>query len=281
MQRSARRYIDMSLTLHILTLSVTLSYAAAALAYALHFFQENAAAATLKRPAFWVTVAVHLLALGVMTHEQGYPPIASVQEILTTIALTLSLTYLFIELATGASETGMFVLSVAFVFQLFSTVITRPELAPDASLQSWVLELHIVTALLGYSAVAIAGIYSWLYLLLQRDIDSSRFGLLFRRLPDLETMEKLSAVAVRFGFACLTVAIISGVWWLPQSDLSLGEPKLIGTIAVWAMYGAGLLLKRPLGWQGRRMATLLVFGFFLAFISMTVLNLFSSRFHTN
>ncbi|MBC8042590.1 MAG: cytochrome c biogenesis protein CcsA, partial [Rhizobacter sp.] len=145
-----------------------------------------------------------------------------------------------------------------------------------------VLQLHIVAALLGYSAITIAGIYSLLYILLQRDIESNRFSVLFERLPNLESLEKLSTVAVIFGFVFLTAAIATGLIWLPQSkSMSFIEPKLLGTLVVWAMYGAGLFLRRQFGWQGRRMAVMLVALFGVAMFSITALNLFSSRFHVS
>jgi ABC-type transport system involved in cytochrome c biogenesis permease subunit len=70
--------------------------------------------------------------------------------------------------------------------------------------------------------------------------------------------------------------------WIPHSQgrFHFTDAKLIGLIMVWLIYGISLLLRERLGWQGQRMAVLFTLGFLFSFLSMTVLNLFSPRFHS-
>jgi ABC-type uncharacterized transport system permease subunit len=90
----------------------------------------------------------------------------------------------------------------------------------------------------------------------------------------------MSYSAVMFGFFFLTVAFVAGAVWIPRTNISVIDFKLIGTIIVWAVYGVGLLFQKRLALQGKRMAVMLISGFLFAFLSMTVLNFFSSRFHS-
>ena len=128
----------------------------------------------------------------------------------------------------------------------------------------------------------LSAVYGFLYLMLYHDIRSSRFGLIYNRLPNLETLETMSNRGEVFGFWALTVAIGVGLFWLPRvfKDFSYLDPKLIGTMAVWALYAMGLSAKRKFGWQGRKMMIMSLIGFCIVFFSMTVINLYLSGFHS-
>jgi ABC-type transport system involved in cytochrome c biogenesis permease subunit len=84
-----------------------------------------------------------------------------------------------------------------------------------------------------------------------------------------------------FGFGLLTVAISIGFLWLPRAfqQFSYTDPKLIGTVFTWGLYGVGLIAKRIGGLQGRRLMMLEIFGFLLALFSMSFINIFFSGFH--
>lgn len=266
--------------LELFSIVVSLAYAGATLAYGADFFWKFQWARALKRPLLFFAAVAHLVYLSAIVAESGYPPIASVFQLMSTIAFTLLATYVFIEMSTGVTETGFFALLVALLFQLVSSLFIEREPPSNESLKHPVLALHVISALLGYGAIAIAGVYSLLYLMLLKQIQANRFGVLFERLPNLELFERMSYDAVRFGFFFLTVAFAAGAVWIPNSDISLVDAKLIGTIVVWAVYGAGLLLRNRLALRGKRMAVMLISGFLFAFLSMTVLNFFSSRFHS-
>ena len=77
-------------------------------------------------------------------------------------------------------------------------------------------------------------------------------------------------------------SILIGLFWLPRvfEDFSYWDPKLVGTLVIWFLYAVGLGAKKRLGWQGRKtmIITLVAFGF--VFLSMTVINLYLSGFHS-
>ncbi|MCS6988515.1 MAG: cytochrome c biogenesis protein [Chloroherpetonaceae bacterium] len=270
----------MDVTLRIFSLATPLAYIGATTAYGADFFWKMEWASAMKRPLLFLTAIVHLVYLHLLVAQSGYPPIASVFQLMSTIAFTLLVAYVFIELSTGVTETGFFALSVALTFQLVSSWFIEDAPPSNENLKNPILALHVVSALLGYGAMAIAGVYSLLYLMLLKQIQTNQFGILFERLPNLELFEKMSYNAVLFGFFFLTVAFVAGAIWIPNSNISLVDFKLIGTIVVWAVYGAGLLFRNRLALRGKRMAVMLISGFLFAFLSMTVLNFFSSRFHS-
>jgi len=250
--------------------------------YIVEFFKSNTFLQRAKRYALAAVSGIHFIHLVLLTLFYGSLPIANVYQLLTTVAFTLVIVYLFIELSTGESSTGSFMLLAALTFQSISSLFLFSASPTELNVRSPLLSLHIITAILGYSSVAIAGVYSSLYMALFCQIRANRFGTLFDRLPNLETLEKMSLHAVRIGFIFLSFAFIAGVMWIPHSQgrFHFTDAKLIGLIMVWLIYGISLLLRKRLGWQGQRMAVLFTLGFLFSFLSMTVLNLFSPRFHS-
>jgi len=125
-------------------------------------------------------------------------------------------------------------------------------------------------------------VYGLLYLLLYHEIKSNRFGVMYSRLPNLELLETMSYRAEVFAFIMLTLAILVGLFWLPRvfATFSYWDPKLVGTLIIWVMYAGGLSAKRRLGLQGRKSMILALVGFGFVFLSMTVINLYLSGFHS-
>ncbi|MBI4546379.1 MAG: cytochrome c biogenesis protein CcsA [Ignavibacteriae bacterium] len=273
--------VDMRFFITLLQILLPLCYFATIWAYAKGFFRNERVAEVIKRPLLGLTLLLHTIYIVARTLEYFHPPITSVFELFSLIAFTIGLAYVYIELRTKITSTGYFILMLPFFFQLFSSMFTKeiPEI-PEI-LRSHLLGFHVTSALLGYAAITISAVYGFLYLMLYHDIKSSQFGVIYKRLPNLEMLERMSFTATVFGFILLTIAIIVGLIWLPRitEDISFTDPKLFGTIVIWLIYASGLTAKRLGGWQGRRMMVLSVFGFTLTIFSMTIINMFFSEFH--
>jgi len=271
----------MHFLIDILIIVLPLLYLSTVCAYGLAFFKYDKLAKGIKTRVLVSTVFMHITYLVVRTIEFEHAPVTTVFEIMTILALAISLVYLYIEFQTKVKETGFFILSIAFVFQLISSMFIRDLVEVKPVLKSWFLGFHVTSALLGYSAIAISAVYGFLYLMLYHEIKSSRFGIIYSRLPSLEILENMSFRSIVFSFILLTVTILVGFIWLPKAfeEFSYADPKLIGTFAIWALYGIGLVTKRLAGWRGRRIMILSLFGFAIALFSMTFINIFLSRFH--
>ncbi|MGH2568751.1 MAG: cytochrome C assembly family protein [Bacteroidota bacterium] len=226
-------------------------------------------------------VLVHFAYLLARTVEFQHPPATTIFEILTLLAFSISVTYLFIETRTKARETGYFILNIAFFFQLGSSLFIKDLLEVPEVLRSNLFGLHVTTALLGYAAITVSAVYGFLFLMLYHEIKANKFGVIYKKLPNLETLEKMSFTAAELAFVLLGLAIVVGFIWLPNAfeDFSYADPKLIGTLGVWILYGIGIFAKRSGGWTGRRVMILSVCGFAITLFSLTVINVFFSGFH--
>jgi ABC-type uncharacterized transport system permease subunit len=273
----------MGMTTLIGSLNILLPFAYFGLvwAYAKAFFKSSPVAKRIKTPLLGLTIVCHAAYLLLRTVQFDHPPITSIFEVMSVIAFSIAFSYRVIEFVTKTKNTGYFILILPFVFQLLSTLFIQDLTDVRTVLRSHLLGMHVVSALLGYSAFAISAVYGFLYLMLYHHIKSNRFGIVYENLPDLEKPEDLATAAVLSGFVLLTVAISVGVIWLPRAfeSFSYFDPKLIGTIIVWALYGGGLISKWAIGWQGRKIMILSIAAFSFALFSLSIINIFFSRFH--
>jgi ABC-type transport system involved in cytochrome c biogenesis permease subunit len=257
-------------------------YAALVLIYGLTFFKGNPVLERMRFPLLLATAIVHLIYLTARGMMLDHPPITSVWEIMSLLAASITIAYMYIEWRTHTSNTGSFILLLAFAFQTASSLFIRDNVIIPDYLHSFVLGFHVSAALLGYTGISLSAVYGFLYLMLYHEIKSTRFGLIYSRLPSLEMLETMSNRSEVFGFAMLSVAIGVGLLWLPRvfGSFSYWDPKLVGTIFIWLLYAIALGAKRGLGWQGRKTMVISLVAFGFVFLSMTVINLYLSGFHS-
>ncbi|MBM2841064.1 MAG: Cytochrome biosis protein [Bacteroidetes bacterium] len=274
--------MTLDLFVDVLVAVMPLVYAIVVILYGVSFFKGALWADRIKTPALITAIGCHLLHILVRTVVFDHLPVTTVFEIMTTLAFCIVIAYAYIEWKTKATNTGFFILLLAFIFQTASSLFIKDLLDIAPILRSRLLGFHVSSALLGYTAISLSAVYGILYLMLYHEIKSSRFGRIYNRLPNLEMLEKMSHKAEVFGFIMLTIAICVGLFWLPRAfeDFSYWDPKLIGSLMIWALYAVGLSAKRKLGWQGKRTMILSVVAFAFVFLSMTVINLYLSGFHS-
>lgn len=266
----------------VLVVALPFVYGGLVLLYGISFFKGSTWAAKSTSLTLLSVVILHLSYLLARTAAFDHPPVTTVFEIMTMLAFCIVVGYAYIEFKTKASNTGFFILLLALFFQTASSLFIKdlPDIPPF--LRSRLLGFHVSAALLGYTAISLSAVYGVLYLLLYHEIKSSRFGVIYNRLPNLEMLEKMSHKAEVFGFIMLTVAICVGLFWLPRvfPGFSYWDPKLIGSLIIWALYAIALSAKRRFGWQGKKTMIIAVIAFAFVFLSMTVVNMYLSGFHS-
>lgn len=265
----------------ILTFILPFAYALVIYAYGKAFFSDAEWAQRSKRTLLIGLVLVHGAYLVARTVAFDHPPATNIFEILTLIAFTTTASYFAIETRTGQHETGYFVLLFAFFFQVVSSLFIEDLTQVKDVLRSAYFGLHVASALAGYSAITLSAVYGFLYLMLYHEMKKSQFGVIYRKLPSLENLERMSVFSIWMGFVFLAVAMLAGLVWLPQAftDVSYADPKLIGTVIIWLIYGIALAARRSAKWKGRRMMVIAISGFIVSVFSMTAINLFLTTFH--
>jgi len=266
----------------VLVIGIPLAYAFLVGVYGRSFFGGSQRADRLQTPTLFTVVLLHVLYILLRTAAFDHAPVTTVFEIMTMLAACIAISYTYIEIRTKTTSTGFFILLLAFIFQLISSLFIKDLVTIDPILRSKLLGFHVSSALLGYTAVSLSAVYGLLYLLLYHEIKSFRLGVIYSRIPTLETLEKMSHKAEVLGFIMLSVAITVGLVWLPQAfeSFSYLDPKLIGTFIIWTLYAGALGAKRALGWQGRKTMILSLIAFGFVVLSMTVINVYWTGFHS-
>ncbi|HYM21132.1 MAG TPA: cytochrome c biogenesis protein CcsA [Candidatus Kapabacteria bacterium] len=210
-------------------------------------------------------------------------------EMFSLVAFTLLVTYTIVELRPIGTKvgTGLLVMIVAFVFQLFSSLGTHPVLASvvnpiflDASFNA-----HVTMAVFGYAALTLSTIYGSLYLLLYRAMKYNRFGAVFNHLPSLARLERYGIRSLAVGFVFLTLSIIFGIVLIKKSfssadaSLYLHDPKTVSTALIWLVFGVTLLVRTLWHLEGRKIVVIWMSGYVLTLISSTIVNAFGTEYH--
>lgn len=270
----------MQATLSLINTLLPMLYGIAAIAYAVDFFREDPLVMRGARPILAGTVALHALYLALRTVLYEHIPLASLYEVMTTVAFAVAVVYSYVELRTKTHKTGMFLLAFSFVFQTLSSAFISNTGNFPPILRSPLFSVHTLSAVLGYTAFAVSAIYGLLYLLLYRDLKTSRFGLVYQRLPPLDMLAMMSLRAAVAGQVFLTVTIAGGALWASQQFPGFWQdPKFIMTGFIWLVYGTGIALHYGLGWTGRRTIWLSLVGFALIVLSVMAARFWLPSFH--
>ncbi|RMG67947.1 MAG: hypothetical protein D6715_03535 [Calditrichaeota bacterium] len=249
--------------------------------YALVFFRGEPGAERRSGPFLRVTVLLHFIEVVLRGFYYHHFPLATVFEAATVLALAIALIYLYIEARLGIKTTGYFILILVTFIQLFSSAFINFVKEIPEVLHSPLFIFHTSFAILGYASLAVSAIYGLMYLLLFYDIKSSRFGVIYSRLPSLEVLNEMNYRAAVLGFVFLTFAIVLGAVWsnVLYSSLINLDPKVLIASLTWVIYGVEILGKRFLGWAGKRLAYLSLSGFVVILFSMLAVNLMLTSFH--
>jgi ABC-type uncharacterized transport system permease subunit len=129
--------------------------------------------------------------------------------------------------------------------------------------------------------MTIAGAYGLMYLMLYHEMKSSRFGVIYKKLPTLESLERMTMTAIKLVVVMLGIAIFFGIIWLNQIYRTeyYADPKLIGTVIIWMLYTALAIAGKFFLMRGRRIMIFSIAGLTISIFSMTIINIFFSEFH--
>ncbi len=218
---------------------------------------------------------LHAAALGGRAAMFGYGAFAPVQEELSIIGCISVLLYLILAVRVQLTVVGALVAPMGFVFTLSAYLFESGHTAVPNELASLWLPAHVVPAFLGYAIFAVSSCLSIVYLAQESQLKGKRKGGWFRKLPSLEILDNLSFRFVTWGFAALTIALITGSFLARElwGALWSWEPVQIYSVLTWLLY-AILLHARTVGWRGRRAAQLTIACFVVLALSFIGVNLF-------
>jgi len=138
---------------------------------------------------------------------------------------------------------GAFVMPVVVVLSLKASA-ARPaglEELGFAFRGAWVW-VHIALALVGIAAFVLNFAGAFMYLLQERQLKAKRPGAFYYRLPDLQTLDRLTYRTLALGFPFLTTGLILGALWARTAwgSVLTFDPLASMSFIAWAIYAATL-----------------------------------------
>jgi len=245
--------------------------------YGATFFLRTRTAA--RSPWLAAVVVLHAGLLAVRAVHLGHPPLAGLPEILSAVAWAMAAVYAVVELASRDRRSGLFVLLLVFLLQYTSSLLAPwwlPAPSMAAAAEGVWPRLHLVPALVAYTAFAFAAIYGLMYLVARRDLKDRRFGVFFERLPPLDLLGRMTWQALVIGFVFMTATILTGPLMLaPPSGgdaggasgtlAAMGQPKILMKIVTggmaWLIYAAAVVGRLAARWSPVRIAAVAVAGY--------------------
>lgn len=202
----------------------------------------------------------------------GHWPFASLFEFLLLFALGTAVSTLVVATQYRLPEVAPFSLLLVVALMAYASVIARPAEPLVPALQSYWLQFHVATAILAYGAFAAAC-----------TVAVVRLGR--RRGADEESLLRLDHLAYRlvaFGFAFLTLVIITGAVWAEEAWGAWWswDPKETWALITWLLYAFYLHAYAARGWRGRRAAWLLIVGFAVVLFTLVGVTLLLPGLHS-
>jgi len=238
------------------------------------------------RLAFGTTVAgflVHTLYIGILSVElwEGTP--LTFNHTLIFFSWTLLLAYLYV--ASGrvkAYSLGLFFIPLPIIFFLLGVLLEPRESPFIPLLRSFWFPTHAISSLLSHSFLLLGFVSSSMFILQDRSLKRKSFGFLFKRLPPLDNLERISERCLYQGFFFLSLGIVSGAIW---SELSFGDywrwsAKEVLSLALWLIYSAMIHQRVLIGWRGRKLVYMFTICSSVFILSFLIVNLYGKGFHT-
>lgn len=246
-----------------------LIYAASAALYLGFHLGLGIASAKAGRAALMVGWVVQFVDIGLRCFESKHP-LSSVSEAMAFIAWLVAGGFLVASFRYRLHAAGAFAAPIVLVPLLLARVV--PSEASQTELGSPLGTVHIFLATLGVATFALAAVLAIVYLLQERRFKKKRLDLMRGESAPLDTLDRLAARCVSFGFPIFTLTIVTGALWIARLGLlhsgAAVRPEYLLTVVAWAVLGVLMLARLMIGWRGRRAAWLTVGGFSVAALVM-------------
>ena len=137
----------------------------------------------------------------------------------------------------------------------------------------WEFSAHLLMAALGFGWLAIALTVVLLLALQDSRIRARRSLGALALLPPMETMERTLFRALGGGFVVLTLALLTGLFFVHDVFAQHLRHKITLAVTAWVVFGVLLWGRARYGWRGRKALRFTIAGF-----SVLVLGYFGSKF---
>ncbi|MDH5543043.1 MAG: cytochrome c biogenesis protein CcsA [Nitrospinota bacterium] len=158
---------------------------------------------------------------------------------------------------------GVFVSPIGFLVLAYSFLLPMSDNSQLTNNEYW-LTLHLTLSFLALSSFVVIFAASIMYLMQERQLKSHHLSGIFKRMPDLQTLDTVFHKSLIFGFPLITVGMGSAFMLTITKYGSLLGPKpgrILPLLIIWAVYAVIMIGRSLLGWRGHEIALMGLVGF--------------------
>jgi len=248
--------------------------------YYLLFTEKNKSLAQRTTLILGILTFIHLVEIVTRNLALNTMPFSTAHDAYSFIAFSVLFVYMISELGMEHRGAGLFILSIAFILELFSIVHMSWQTETNELLSNKAFAIHASMAVAGYTGLLLAAIYSLMYIIQNNNLKKRNIGIVFQQLPSLMYLERMSKRSVVTGIILLGIGIMLGHYQMMLIDeYNSKDMKVIITDVVWILYIIIYLLASKNKWSGEKMALWSFYGFIIFIVGGGLLIYMSNSFH--
>lgn len=190
-------------------------------------------------------------------------PVFNRFEALTCYVVALSGAYLVLSACRTMRGIAGLLIPYAALVLLAGIFAMGTDVAAPAPVGGPWLGLHVLTAYAAYGVFTLASLHAVAYLMQDSNLKHKRLGVVWERLPSLETLDLVMSRLVGLAFLLLTVSMILGAVLVRKSgggDEWLTDPKVLATVAFWILLAVLVHMRASADRHGRGVALMALGG---------------------
>lgn len=230
----------MTSAIQALVVVLPLAYFATAILFGMAFAgaRQPRAAPPARRLAFALTLTAHVALFALQVRAAGGFPHVTTWLLVSAVAATTALLFGAVSWRSEQETAGAIVLGLVGLLQLAASAFG--PLVPVVGAGTAFRYVHVGTSVVASAALILSGVYGSLHLLLYRQMRERHFGALFRELPNLELLAKMTRRSALAGFLFLTLGLNVGIWMAHRfatRGFQYEDPHVLLTLALWIHFG--------------------------------------------
>jgi ABC-type uncharacterized transport system permease subunit len=224
---------------------------------------------------------LHALDFALRAARVGHFPVYDFAGTLSACAFATAALWALVARDAAHTGSGGLVVGLATGLVLASSATSALEPVARPGGMGALSVVHVATSTVALAALVLSGLHGVLWLVLYRAMRARRFGPFLERLPNLDTLAKMTRRAALLGFVGLTIGLNVGIG-LAHAGQAPGfayrHPEVLLSLALWLHFGVVAFSQRIPGLGARRASWAAATGLALAMLS-GLLVLFPQSFH--
>ena len=215
-------------------------------------------------PVAWALILVSLIghsdAIIRMMRLNGHFSIGLL-EALSLLGWTLAVLACVVSIDKHNRVLGAILLLSAAVGAAAGTAMTGAGGDYSEATAGWELTAHVLLSMAAAALLFAAAVTAILLVILDRRLRARRIADLSSGLPPLDALEKIMFRLVAAGFGLLTLALITGFFFVTNLFAQNLVQKTLLSLIAWLVFGVLLIGRLRFGWRGRSAVRWTLSGF--------------------